>query len=48
VQEIREDLVKFEHQVEEDTMAVMKQAKAAGTDKRREKELMKLMLAATA
>lgn len=48
VQEIREDLVEFEHQVEEDTMAAMKQAKATGTDKKREKELMKLVLAATA
>ena len=48
VQEIREDLAEFERQVEEDTVAAMKQAKATGTDKKREKELMKLVLAATA
>jgi hypothetical protein len=48
VQEIREDLGEFERQVEEDTVAAMKQAKATGTDKKREKELMKLVLAATA
>ena len=48
VQEIREDLVEFERQVEGDTVAAMKQAKSTGTDKKREKELMKLVLAATA
>jgi len=48
VQEIREDLVEFERQVEEDTAAAMKQAKSTGTDKKREKELMRLVLAATA
>ena len=48
VQEIREDLVEFERQVEEDTASAMKQAKSTGTDKKREKELMKLVLAATA
>lgn len=48
MQEIREDLVDFERQVEEDTTTVMKQAKSTGTDKKREKELMKLVLAATA
>ena len=48
VQETREVLVEFERQVEEDTVAAMKQAKATGTDKKREKELMKLVLAATA
>lgn len=48
VQEIREDLAEFERQVEEDTVAAMKQAKGTGTDKKREKELMKLVLAATA
>lgn len=48
VQEIREDLVDFKRQVEEDTATVMKQAKSTGTDKKREKELMKLVLAATA
>lgn len=48
VQEIRQDLVEFERQVEEDTVTAMKQAKATGTDKKREKELMKLVLATTA
>lgn len=48
VQEIREDLAEFERQVEGDTEAAIKQAKAAGIDKKREKELMKLVLAATA
>ena len=48
MQEIREDLVEFERQVEEDTASAMKQAKSTGTDKKREKELMKLVLAATA
>jgi phage-related protein len=48
VQEIRDDLVEFEHQVEEDTMAAIKRVNATGTDKKREQELMKLVLAATA
>jgi hypothetical protein len=47
-QEIREDLMEFERQVEEDTATAMKQAKSTGTDKKREKELMRLVLAATA
>ena len=45
VQEKREDLVEFEGQVEEDTVTAMRQAKSTGADKKREKELMKLVLA---
>ena len=47
MQEIEEDLLEFDQRVEGDTVAAMKQAKATGTDKKREKELMKLVLAAT-
>jgi len=48
VQEIREDLVEFECQVEENMVTSMEQAKATGTDKKLEKVLMKLVVAATA
>jgi len=40
--------VEFEGQIEENTVTAMKQAKATGTDKKLEKELMKLVVAATA
>ena len=37
--------MEYELQVEEDAKTAMKQAKSVGTDKKREKEFMKLALA---